>query len=95
MGLEQWNGALVRWGDTAKIAPAPDRLFWAQEASSELFWSQVLWTRLSLRIHSVANVGEADRYWQGGGERELKRKGEGRGERGVWEGNTWRARMSL
>ena len=90
MGLEQWNGALVRWGDTAKIAPAPDQLFWAQEASSKLFWSQVLWTCLSLRIHSVANVGEADRYWQGGGE-----GANGKGRRVVWEGNTWRARMSL
>ena len=79
MGLEHWNGALVRWGDTAKIAPAPDQLFWAQEASSKLFWSQVLWTCLSLRIHSVANVGEADRYWQGGGERARTERGGGGG----------------
>ena len=72
MGLEHWNGALVRWGDTAKIGTAPDQLFWAQEASSKLFWSQVL----SLRIHSLADVGEADRYWQGGG-RGSERKGGG------------------
>ena len=86
MGLEHWNGALVRWGDTAKIGTAPDQLFWTEEASSKLFWSQFFWTCLSLRIHCVANV--KDRYWQGG-ERERERKRE------VLEGNTWRARMSL
>lgn len=73
MGLEHWNGALVRWGDTAKIGTAPDQLFWTEEASSKLFWSQLFWTCLSLRIHCVANVG--DQYWQGG-ERERERKRE-------------------
>ena len=72
MGLEHWNGALVRWGDTAKIGAAPDQLFWPQEASSKLFWPQVL----SFRIHSVADVGEVDRYWHGG-ERERTERGGG------------------
>ena len=61
----------MRWGDTAKIGTAPDQLFWTEEASSKLFWSQFFWTCLSLRIHCVANVG--DRYWQG--EREGTEKG--------------------
>ena len=81
MGLEHWNGALVRWGDTAKIGTAPDQLFWTEEASSKLFWSQFF---LDL---SVFEDSLCCQCWgsilAGGREREGTEKGSiGRGIRG-------------
>ena len=37
MGLEHWSGALVRWRDTAEIAPAPDRFFGARKHLQSFF----------------------------------------------------------
>ena len=72
MGLEHWSGALVRWRDTAEIAPAPDRFFGARKHLQSFFAVAFFRRRrfFFVGIHlAVDDGGEADRYWHRGGTR--------------------------
>ena len=70
MGLEHWSGALVRWRDTAEIAPAPGRFFGARKHLQSFFAVAFFRRRFFVGIHlAVDDGGETDRYWHRGGTR--------------------------